>query len=90
MSSKDDSTLRLPTLDKTPEPDSLEPPLSLNTLAKKKPHYVMVLADKAELKKNIVSNVKEQNIVKGKRVKERLKAYTGFLTDIIEDKSLLA
>jgi hypothetical protein len=38
--SKDDSTPGLPTLDKTPEPDSPELPLSSNTSAKKKPHYV--------------------------------------------------
>ena len=31
------------------------------------------------------SNIGEQNIVKGKRLKGQLKAYTGFLADIIRD-----
>ena len=33
----------------------------------------MVLTNKAKLKKNIVSNIGEQNIIKGKRPKGRLK-----------------
>jgi ribosome-binding protein aMBF1 (putative translation factor) len=64
--------------------------LSLNTSIKKKPYYIIVLANKAKLKKNIISNIEEQNIIKEKRVKERLKAYAGFLTNVIKDKSLPA
>ena len=45
----------------------------------------MVLTDKAKLKKKINSDIGEQNIVKGKRLKGQLKAYTGFLADIIRD-----
>jgi hypothetical protein len=90
LSSKDDLTLGLPTLDKTLEPDLLEPLPSLNTSVKKKPHYIMVPANKAKPKKNIIGDVEERNIIKGKRVKERLKAYIGFLTDVIKDKSLPA
>ena len=59
MSSKDDSTPGLFTPDKTLKPDSLKPPLSSNTSAKKKLYYVMVLADKAKPKKNIVGDIKE-------------------------------
>ena len=70
--SKDDPT---PTPDKTPEPNSPEPPLSSNTSAKKKPHYVMVPTDEAEPKKKIGGDVGEQNVVKGKRLKGRSKAY---------------
>ena len=50
----------------------------------------MVLTNKAKLKKNIVGNIGEQNVIKGKRLKECLKAYIGFLTNVIKDKSLLA
>ena len=85
--SKDDST---PTPDKTPEPNSPEPPLSSNTSAKKKPHYVMVPTDEAEPKKKIDGDVGEQNVVKGKRLKGRSKAYAGFLADITRDQSLPA
>jgi hypothetical protein len=63
LSSKDDLTLGLPTLDKTPEPDLLEPLLSLKTSAKKKLYYIIVLANKAELKKKIVGNIGERNVV---------------------------
>jgi len=35
----------------------------------KKPHYIIVLTNKAKLKKKINSNIEEQNIVKGKRLK---------------------
>ena len=70
------------------EPNLPEPLLSLNTLVKKKPHYIIVLTNKAKLKKNIISNIGERNIIKGKRIKERLKAYIGFLTNITKDKSL--
>jgi hypothetical protein len=59
-------------------------------LAKKKPYYIIVPTDKAELKKNIVGNIGEQNMVKEKRLKGQLKAYTGFLADITEDQSLTA
>jgi hypothetical protein len=85
LSFKDDLTLGLPTLDETPEPDLPEPLLFLNTLAKKKPHYVIVLTNKAELKKNIVGNIGERNVIKGKRLKGRPKAYVGFLTNITKD-----
>ena len=33
--------------------------LSLNTLAKKKLYYIIILTDKAEPKKNIVSNIEK-------------------------------
>jgi hypothetical protein len=42
---------------------------SLNTLVKKKPHYIIVPTKEAKLKKNIIGNIGEQNIVKGKRIK---------------------
>ena len=45
----------------------------------------MVLTNKAKLKKNIISDIGERNVVKGKRLKERLKAYIGFLTNITKD-----
>ena len=83
--SKDDSTPGLPTPDKTPEPNSPEPPLSSNTSAKKKPHYVMVPTDEAEPKKKIGGDVGEQNVVKGKRLKGRSKAYAGFLADVTRE-----
>jgi hypothetical protein len=50
----------------------------------------MVPSNKAKPKKNIVGNVEERNVVKGKRLKGRLKTYVGFLTNVTEDKSLLA
>ena len=90
MSSKDDSTPGLPTPDKTPEPDLLEPPPPSSSTSAKKPHYVMVPTDEAEPKKKIDGNIGEQNIVKGKRLKGRSKAYTGFLADITKDQTLLA
>ena len=40
----------------------------LKTLVKK-PHYNIVLINKAKLKKKINSNIGEQNVVKGKRLK---------------------
>jgi len=58
------------------------PAESLNTLAKKKPHYEMVPIKEAKPKKKINSNVGEQNVVIGKRIKKRLKAYIGFLADV--------
>ena len=90
LSSKDNLTLGLPILDKILEPNLPEPLLLLNTSAKKKLYYIIVPANKDKLKKNIISNIKEQNIIKGKRLKEHLKAYVGFLTNITKDKSLLA
>ena len=68
-----------------PEPNLLKPLLSLNTLVKKKLYYIIVLTNKAKLKKNIIGNIGEQNIVKGKRLKGCLKAYIGFLTNITKD-----
>ena len=66
--------------------ESLLPPAeSLNTLVKKKPHYIMVPTKEAELKKKINSNIGEQNVVIGKRIKKRLKAYAGFLANVIKD-----
>ena len=40
----------------------------LNTLAKK-PNYIIVFTKEIKLKKKINSNIGEQNIVKGKRIK---------------------
>ena len=52
-----------------PEPNLLEPPLpSLKTLVKKQ-YYIIVLTNKAKLKKKINGNIGEQNVVKGKRLK---------------------
>jgi len=67
------------------EPNLLEPLPSLNTLVKKKPYYTIVLTNKAKLKKNIISNIGERNIIKGKRLKGRLKAYIAFLANITKD-----
>jgi hypothetical protein len=89
-SSKDNLTLGLPTLNKMLEPNSLEPLPSLKTLAKKKLYYIIVPANKVELKKKIVGNIEERNVIQGKRLKERLKAYVGFLANVTKDKSLLA
>ena len=50
----------------------------------------MVPTDEAEPKKNIVGDIGEQNVVQGKRLKGRLKAYTGFLADVTKDQSLTA
>ena len=66
MSSKDNLILGLPTLDKILEPNLPEPLLpSLNTSVIK-PYYIIVLTNKAKLKKNIISNIEERNIVIGK------------------------
>ena len=89
-SSKDDSTPGLPTPDETPEPDSLEPPPPSLSTSAKKPHYVMVPTDEAEPKKKIDGDVGEQNVVKGKRLKGRLKAYAGFLAEVTRDQTLPA
>ena len=70
---KDDLALGFLTLDKILEPNYRAPPSlptdtgesplppveSLNTLVKKKPHYITVLAKEAKLKKKINSNVGE-------------------------------
>ena len=48
----------------------LLPVESLNTLVKKKPHYIIVPAKEAKTKKKIDNNVGEQNIVTGKRIKK--------------------
>jgi hypothetical protein len=45
----------------------------------------MVPTDKAKPKKNIISDIREQNIVKRKRLKGQLKAYAGFLANITKD-----
>jgi len=62
-SSKDDLAQGLPTPEKTLEPHLVEPPSppikSLNTSAKKKPYYEIVLIKEAELKKKINSNIGE-------------------------------
>jgi hypothetical protein len=55
--------LGLPTLDEIPEPDLLEPLLSLIISVKKKLYYIIVLANKDKLKKKIVSNIGERNII---------------------------
>jgi len=49
----------------------------------------MVFIKEAELKKKFNSNIREQNIVIGKRIKKQLKAYVGFLANI-KDQTLLA
>src|SRR6266568_1979126 len=93
-SSKDDLALGHFTPGETPDPQygaflslptiqekSLLPLVkSLSTLAKK-PYYVIILAEKAEPKKKIIGDVREQNIVIRKRIKKQLKAYTGFIAD---------
>jgi len=69
LSFKDNLALGLPTLDKTPEPNSLEPLLPfLKTLAKK-PHYIIVPTNKSKLEKKINGDIGKQNMVKGKRLK---------------------
>ena len=42
----------------------------LSTLVKKKPHYEMVFTEEAKLKKKIDGNIREQNVVTGKRIKK--------------------
>ena len=42
----------------------------LNTLAKKKPYYIIVPTKKANPNKKINGNVKEQNIITEKRIKK--------------------
>ena len=72
---KDNLISGLPTLDKTPELSSKEslllPIESLSTLAKKS-HYMMVPIKEAKPKKKINSNIGEQNIIIGKKIKKRL------------------
>ena len=41
-----------------------------NTSAKKKPNYIIIPAEEVKLKKNINSNIGEQNIITGKRIKK--------------------
>jgi hypothetical protein len=62
----------------------------LSTLVKKKPHYEMVFTEEAKLKKKSDGNIREQNVVTGKRIKKRSQAYASFLVDITNDQSLLA
>ena len=73
---QNNSTPGLLTLDKIPElsfRESLLPPIkSLSTLVKKKPYYKMVSTKEAKPKKKINSNIGEQNIVTGKRIKKQL------------------
>jgi len=89
LSSKDDLALGLSTLNKILKPNLPKPLLpSLNTLVKK-PYYILVPTNKAKLKKKINGNIGEQNVVKGKRLKGRLKIYVGFLTNVT-NQSLLA
>ena len=45
----------------------------------------MVLAKKAKLKKKIISNIREQNIVIEKRIKKWSKAYIGFVANVIKN-----
>ena len=42
----------------------------LSTLVKKKLYYIIVFTKEAEPKKKINSNIREQNIVIGKRIKK--------------------
>ena len=66
--------------------ESLLPPIeSLNTLVNKKLNYIMVSDEEAKLKKKIISDIGEQNVVTGKRIKKQLKAYAGFLADVTKD-----
>ena len=44
----------------------------------------MVFNKEAELKKKIVGDIEEQNIVIGKRTKGRLKAYVSFLANVTD------
>jgi hypothetical protein len=50
----------------------LLPAESSSTLVKKKLYYKIVPTKEAELKKKINSNIGEQNIVTGKRIKKQL------------------
>ena len=81
---KDDLAIGLPTLNKTPElnykaplllptdlEESLLPPVeSLNTSVNKKLNYIMVSNKETGPKKKIVSDIEEQNVVTGKRIKK--------------------
>ena len=44
----------------------------------------MVSNKEAKLKKKIIGDIGEQNIVTGKRTKGRLKAYVGFLANVTD------
>ena len=48
----------------------LPPAESLNTLVKKKPHYIIIPAKEAKLKKKINGNIEKQNIIIEKRIKK--------------------
>ena len=50
---------------------------------------MIVPTEEVKLKKKINGNIKEQNIVTGKRIKKRLQTYTGFLTNT-NNQNLLA
>ena len=65
--------------------ESLLPPIESLSNSTKKLYYVIVLTEEAELKKNINGDIGEQNVVLGKRIKKRLKAYIGFIADVIKD-----
>ena len=73
-SSKNNLAPGLFTLNKTPKLSfkaSLLLPTELSsTLIKKKPHYIMVPTEEAGPKKKINSDIREQNIVTGKRIKK--------------------
>ena len=45
----------------------------------------MVPTKEAEPKKNINGDIGEQNVVLGKRIKKWLKAYAGFIANVIKD-----
>ena len=67
------------------EESLLLPTESLNTSANKKSNYIIVSNKEAKPKKKIISDIGEQNIVIGKRIKKQLKAYIGFLANVIKD-----
>ena len=73
---KNNSVLGLFTLDETLKLSfkaSLLPPVELSsTLVKKKLYYIIVPTEEARPKKKINSNIGEQNIVTGKRIKKEL------------------
>ena len=50
--------------------ESLSLPIELSSTSVKKPYYKIVPTKEAKLKKKINSNIGEQNIVIGKRIKK--------------------
>ena len=72
--SKDNLAPGLPTLNKTLKPTSRAsplPPIKLSSISvKKKPHYKIVFTKEAKPKKKINGDIREQNIVIGKRIKK--------------------